>query len=82
MWTLDEPLYHNAVGQGFAVRLLGEFDPKNLSHWRMIDKIAIASSISISVVSGAFLRFDQLPVSSSAQSKTSDSLGMGNGSSK
>lgn len=24
LWTLDGPLYRNAVGQGFAVRLLGE----------------------------------------------------------
>lgn len=24
LWTLDGPLYRNAAGQGFAVRLLGE----------------------------------------------------------
>lgn len=23
LWTLDGPLYHNAVGRGFPVRLLG-----------------------------------------------------------
>jgi len=24
LWTLDDPLYRNAIGQGFPVRLLGE----------------------------------------------------------
>lgn len=26
LWTLDEPLYRNASGQGFAVRLLGDLE--------------------------------------------------------